>query len=490
MLYRHSRLHQPRSQRLRQGLIARGIVLALLSFLLIPLYRLQIRSAEEFSLQARQNRMRPMVVRAPRGTIYDRHGRVVAENIVGYEVLLMPAPEERLREKIAKLQPVLGMDDAQVTTAFRRYRRAPHLPMVVLSDAPVDAIARLEERRFEFPDVLVQEYPKRSYPSGEAVAHFIGYINEIGQEDLDRPAFAGYEQGRWIGRAGLERQYERHLGGEPGVRYLEIDARGRIKRWLPEELGRPPVPGKDLHLYLDLDLQEFIAHVFPKEFTGAIVAIDPRTGGVLAYYSNPSFDPNRFIGGIPPSLYSQLINDPRRPLLDRVVASGQPAASTWKLAVAGMALDIGAIQPDEYMPIACSGGMSYGGRYWRCHLTSGHGRQNLIEGIKNSCNVYFYQVGLRIGLDRYLEAGSRLGFAERTGIDVPHEIASFMPPDRDWWQQRMRYAAREGEVLSLAIGQGPDDDDDHQAGAHLLRTGAAGRASPGAAVGARHGHPA
>lgn len=455
MLYRHSRLHQSRSQRLRQGLVARGVILGLLAFLVIPLYRLQIRSTEEFSLQARQNRMRPLVVRAPRGAIYDRHGRIVAENIVGYEVLLMPAPERELREKVARLQPILGMDSAAVEIAFGRHRRAPHLPMVVMGDASPESVAKLEERRFEFADVLVQEYPKRHYPAGPAIGHFIGYIGEINEQEMTDSAWAGYEQGRWIGKAGLERQYEKHIGGEPGVRYLEIDAGGRIMRWLPDEFGRPPVPGRDLHLYLDLDLQEFIAHVFPKEFTGAIVAIDPRTGGVLAYYSHPSFDPNDFVGRIPGSLWRSLQQDPRIPLLDRVVASGQPAASTWKLAVAGMALDVGAITPEEYMPIACTGGLNYGGRYWRCHLPSGHGRQNLIEGIKNSCNVYFYQVGLRIGLDRFLETGTRLGFQQKTGIDVPHEISPFMPKNREWWVERRGYTPREGEVLSLAIGQGP-----------------------------------
>ncbi len=455
MLYRHSRLHQPRSQRLRQGLLARGVVLALLAFLIVPLYRLQIRSTEQFALQARQNRMRPLVVRAPRGTIYDRQGRVVAENIVGYEVLLMPAPETQLREKVRQLQPVLGLDSASIEAAFVRYRRAAHLPMTVMGDAPPEGVARLEERRFAFPDVLVQEYPKRHYPAGPAVAHFIGYIGEISEEQLQRPEWAGYEQGRWIGKAGLEAQYEKLIGGEPGVRYLEIDAKGRIKRWLPEELGRPAVPGQDLHLYLDLDLQEFIAHVFPKEWTGAIVAMDPKTGGVLAYYSNPTFDPNDFVGRIPGSIWRGLMEDPKKPLLDRVVGSGQPAASTWKLAVAGMALDVGAIRPDEYMPIACSGGMSYGGRYWRCWNRSGHGRMNLIEGIKNSCNVYFYQVGLRIGLDRFLETGVRLGFREKTGIDVPHEISPQFPRDREFWQRNFGYSAREGEVLSLSIGQGP-----------------------------------
>ncbi|MCI0433914.1 MAG: penicillin-binding protein 2 [Gemmatimonadetes bacterium] len=451
----NTRIHQSRAQRLRRGAAARVLIILVGLFLLIPLYRLQILTAEQFALQARQNRMRPVVVRAPRGTIYDRQGRIVAENIVGYQVLLMPADIDTLRAQVARLQPVLGLDSADVVRAFRRYQRAPHLPMDVVRDASPESVARLEERRFLFPDVLVQEYPKRHYPAGPAIAHFIGYVSEISEAEMATPEFEGYDRGRWIGKAGLEAFYEKRLGGEPGVRYLEIDARGRIKQWLPEEFGQPAIPGDDLHLYLDLDLQEYIAHIFPKEFTGAFVAIDPRTGGILAAYSHPSYDPNDFIGGIPIDLWDRLLNDPARPLLDRVAGSGQPAASTWKLAVAAMALDVGAISPEEYMPMACSGGMSYGNRYWQCWEPRGHGRMNLIEGIKNSCNVYFYQVGLRIGLDRFLETGIRLGFDQRTGVDIPSELKPTFPESRDYWTRRFGYPAQEGEVLSMAIGQGP-----------------------------------
>jgi penicillin-binding protein 2 len=224
---------------------------------------------------------------------------------------------------------------------------------------------------------------------------------------------------------------------------------------MPEEVGRPPVPGRDLQLYLDLDLQQYIQAIFPRQFTGAVAAIDPQTGGVLAYYSHPTFDPNAFSGGIPAGLWRDLNEDPRRPLLDRVSNSGQPAASTWKLIVAAMALDLGVIRPDEYMPVSCVGGIALLGRYARCWNASGHGRQNLIEGIKNSCNVYFYQVGARIGLDRFLEHGARLGFAQRTGIDIPSEFRPQFPESRQWWVDRLRYQPHENEVLSLVIGQGP-----------------------------------
>lgn len=450
MMQRTGRLSTPRAQRLRRSRAARTIIFAVILFLGTALFRLQVLRGDENILKAQSYRLRELAVPAPRGTIYDRQGRVVAENVPAFQIQIMPG--DSMDSQIERLKPIIGLTDEQLQRARRRWQRQRHLPLVLMEDAPRESVAALAERRHLFPSVLVHAYAKRRYPAGAAIAHFIGYVSEISDAELKLPQFQGYEQGRFIGKAGLERQYEKLLGGTPGKRYLEIDAAGRIQRWLPEEMGLPPVPGRDLHLYLDLDLQEYIATIFPKEWEGAIVAIDPKTGGVLAYYSNPSYDPNLFIGGISTTNFKGLNEDPRIPLLDRVVASGQPAASTWKLAVAGMALDLNVITPQEYMPIACTGGMSFQGRYARCH--SVHGRQNLIEGIKNSCNVYFYQVGIKIGLRRMLEHGAKLGFGEKTGIDVPHERSPHWP-DIGYWERELNYKPAENEVMSLAIGQGP-----------------------------------
>jgi penicillin-binding protein 2 len=432
---------------------ARAVVVLAIIFLGTALFQLQVVEGERYAVTARENRLRELPIPAPRGTIYDRTGRVVAENVPAYLIQLMPADPETMNRTIAELQPLLGITDAQIDRARRRWTRQRHLPMVLMTDAPETAAAAIAERRFQYPNVLVHEYAKRRYPAGDAIGHFIGYVNEINDRQLASPRYEGYQMGTWIGQHGLEMQYEHLLGGTPGKRYLEIDARGNIKRWLPEEMGLPPIPGRDLHLHLDLDLQEYIHAIWPEGQVGSFVAIEPETGGVLAYYSYPSYDPNIWIGGIASEDYAQLRDDPRIPLLDRVVGSGQPAASTWKLAVAGMALDVGAIRPDEYMPQACTGSFFFG-RSARCWYAPGHGRQNLIEGIKNSCNVYFYQVGIRIGLQRMLEQGARLGFGEKTGIDVPHEIAPNWP-DLEWWPRNRGYRANENEVMSLAIGQGP-----------------------------------
>ncbi|HUF13456.1 MAG TPA: penicillin-binding transpeptidase domain-containing protein [Longimicrobiales bacterium] len=445
-------VHTPRHARRRRSQWARVTLLVAILTLTWGLVRMQVFAGEQYALVAKENRLRPLVERAPRGTIYDRHGQVVAENTVGYEVALMPAPEDSIRAQLARLSGLLELSPDNITGTMRRYRRTPNLPIIVLRDAEPWRIARLEERRGEFSGVLINEYPKRRYPAGDVVAHIVGYVAEISEAELLLPNFAAYRQGRWIGKAGLERQYEAVLGGEPGVRYIEVDASGRIKRWLPRETGIPPIPGRDLHLHLDLDLQRYIAEIWPEGYMGGFVALDPRTGGVLAYYSTPGYDPNRFVGGIDLSYWGALNEDENVPLMDRAGGSNQPPGSTFKLLHAAMALDLGVIRPEEFMPIPCTGGMSYGGRYARCHAV--HGRQNLILGIKNSCDVYFYQVGIRVGLRRFLEQGTRLGFGRATGIDLPTEVRPIFPTGLKWMEDWYGYVPPENEIMSLSIGQG------------------------------------
>jgi len=447
-------VHQPRHTRRRRSQFARVALAVAFLTLIWGLANMQVLSAERYELVAKENRLRPLVVRAPRGTIYDRHGRVVAENTVGYEISLIPAPRDSIRASLARLTDLLALTEGNITATMRRQQRTPNLPIPVLTDAEPWQVARIEERRAAFSNVLIREYPKRRYPAGDAIAHLIGYVSEISESELEQPEFAGYRQGRWIGKTGLERQYEAVLGGEPGVRYIEVDASGRIKRWLPEETGVPAVPGRDLHLYLDLDLQRYIEEIWPKEYEGGLVALDPQTGGVLAYYATPNFDPNRFIGGIPLDYWTELREDESVPLLDRAGGSNQPPGSTFKLLHAAMALDLGVAEPEEFMPIPCTGGMTYAGRYARCH--SVHGRQNMILGIKNSCDVYFYQLGIRVGLERFMREGTRMGLGRKTGIDLPsgQEVKPIFPVDFDWFERHYGYRPLPSEIMSLSIGQG------------------------------------
>ncbi len=314
-------------------------------------------------------------------------------------------------------------------------------------------MARLQERRFLFPEIVILEFPERRYPDSTVVAHVAGYVGEVSRDALDEGRFPGYRAGQPVGKAGVELAYEAVLAGRPGIRYLRTDAVGRFRGWLPDPTGVEPTPGRDTRLSLDLELQRAVATLFPEGRRGSFVALDPATGGILALYSRPSFDPNAFVGGMADSTWRRLRDDPAALLLDRAIASVQPPASTWKPIVAAIALDAGLVGPDSTMPIPCRGGLTYGGRYYRCWGV--HGRQDLLGAIQVSCDVYFYQLGLLMGLDGFLAAGNAYDLAAATGVDLPGEAEGVFPTSRAWWKTRRGYEPREGEVLPLAIGQGP-----------------------------------
>ncbi|HZD05602.1 MAG TPA: penicillin-binding transpeptidase domain-containing protein, partial [Longimicrobiales bacterium] len=253
-----------------------------------------------------------------------------------------------------------------------------------------------------------------------------------------------------------ERRYEARLQGADGVRYVEVDARGRIVGGFASPASVEPRNGEDLHLNVDLELQRWIHRIFPDSMAGAVVALDPADGGVLALYSAPTYDPQAFVGGLAPELWDSLSSDPGRPLFDRATRGLYAPASTWKPAVAAIALELGVVTPEEYMPLPCTGSFLWGGRVWHCWKREGHGYNTLAEAIGNSCDVYFYQLGLRVGVDRLLARATELGFNDVTGIDLPAESRGVFPEDRSFWSRRFGYEAQEGEVLSLAIGQGPN----------------------------------
>lgn len=436
-----------------------GIAL-LMGVLAAAFFRVQVLRSMTYKLRSESNRLRPLRVPAPRGTIFDRNGRVIADNVPGYAVTVLPAGgRDSTMAVVERLRAFIpGLDASDVAGLRRTLDRYPRQPLLVMADAGFDAASALQERLGEFPEVHIEMRPKRRYVSGRAVSHVVGYIGEITREELGTAAFLRerYEQGMIVGEAGIERQYEYVLQGEPGVRYLEVDARGRVVGDFRGGPSRPAVPGNDIRLAIDLELQEWIHRIFPDSMMGAVVAIDPADGGVLALYSAPTFDPNAFVGGIDPKLWRQLNTDENKPLYNRAVLGLYAPASTWKLASAAIALDVGAVTPTEYMPLPCTGGMSYGGRYWRCWKEDGHGYLDLAGAIQHSCDVYFYQLGIKVGLDRLLQEATRIGFSGKAGIDLPQENAGIFPANRQFWTRQFGYSPQESEVLSLAIGQGPN----------------------------------
>ena len=424
--------------------------------LLSAFFNAQVLKSGFYRQASEENRLRAIPLPAPRGIIYDRKGQIIAENLPAYSVSITAPSLDSLRESLKKLQPTLQLTDYDINSAVRRYKRAPTRPTVVLPDASIDVISVLEEHRLDYPRLIIQSVPKRYYPDGPLVASFVGYTGEISESDLNLPKYEGYKPGQVIGKGGLEKQYEDVLRGQEGEKYDLVDARGRPVRGVGERPDKQPVGAPALKTNIDMDLQRFAAAVFGDSLQGGVIAMDPKTGGVLALYSNPSFDPNRFTGGIPADYWKELNTDPRRPLFNKVIQGTYPPGSTWKLATAAMALEDKLITMDTRFPIACSGGLQYGRRYFRCWEKKGHGSKDLKGAIIHSCDVYFYQLGLKISLSKLVAGGIDLDFDKRSGIDLPNEYKPQFPTRdvRSYYNRKFGANWSNSETLNLAIGQG------------------------------------
>ena len=297
----------------------------------------------------------------------------------------------------------------------------------------------LEEHRVDFPGLIIQAAPKRYYPDKEAVASFVGYTGEITESELNqRRVPRATSRDRRSARPGLERQYEAQLRGKEGTHFVEVDARGRV---VGEAGGRgdiaPRVAGPAVHEHRSRPAA-IRGVAVRRHVAGRRDGVDPKTGEVLAIHSAPSFDPNRFIGGVSTSYYSQLRDDPRRPLYNKVIQGLYPPGSTFKLATAIMGLEAGSSSLDDHMPQPCTGGYFFGNRYFRCWDKRGHGDVNLRQAIEKSCDVYFYQLGLRLGITRMLAGGVSLRMRDKSGIDLPNEKQPLWPYAVEYFEQAVR----------------------------------------------------
>jgi len=435
--------------------MARTGVWIVLGIMVASFFRTQILGHGKYQLQSETNRLRPIPLPAPRGVIYDRTGHVIAENVPGYTVSLLPGPEANLRSTLARIASIANIDSAEIERVLQRARKAPYQPALVLGDAPFTVVSALEERRVAIPGLLIQAEPKRYYPDTGVVAHLVGYVGEVTEAERATRRFAMVRLGGLVGKYGLEREYDDTLRGSEGVRFVEVSARGQMVRDAEAAANVAPVPGTDLHTTIDLELQRYISKIFPAGQRGAVLALNPNTGEVLALYSAPGFDPNAFVGGISAPYWRSLNESAARPLLDRAIQARYPPGSTWKLAVAAMALKRGIVGPRSHMPIPCRGGLQYGNRFFRCWDAHGHGDLTLTEAIAQSCDVYFYQLGIKLGVTSLLEDANEWGFRGRTGIDLPDEISSEFPTGPEYYDRL--YGPRRwtsAVALNLAIGQG------------------------------------
>ena len=439
----------------RRATVTRVVVSLVFAIVMGAFFRVQVLGKDQYLIQAQNNRLRPVVVPAPRGLIVDRHGVVIAENIPGYTVSLLGADRATMRETLERMAVVAGFDQEYLENLLNRRRREVGDQLVVMRDAPFEVVSALEERRTTFPGLVIQTEPKRFYPERDLAAHVVGYVNEITEEELAAGSVEGARFGALVGRAGIERQYDRQLRGIDGRRLLEVDARGRLVREIGVLEGSDAQPGETIRISLDLDLQRYTRDQFPAGARGAVMAMDPRNGEILALHSAPSFDPNAFVGGIDPEAWQAIRDAPDNPLFNRAVQGRYPPASPWKLAVAAMALRRGLVTMRTRMPQQCLGGFQYYTRFFRCWRPEGHGDITLAEAIQHSCDTYFYQLGLQLELPTLLSDGAAYGFNQRTGIDLPNEAQPIFPATTAYFDEKFGPRGWTRAVtLNLAIGQG------------------------------------
>jgi penicillin-binding protein 2 len=443
-------------QQLARRVVAGRLVVWVVAVVLaVAFFRVQVLSSSRYRLRSEENRLRRVVEPAPRGLILDRNGAVLAENVPGYTISLLLSPAESLRSRLLQIAPIINLSERDLEQIERRYRSSPHQPVVLRKDAPFAMVSALEERRVVIPGLVVQAEPKRHYPYGPIAAHVVGYVGEITDEELRRAAIPGARMGSIVGREGLERSYDSRLRGRDGFRYIEVDALGRTVREGGVGSAEPPKQGETLRTTIDIELQRFVAENFPPEARGAVVVMHPVSGEILALYSSPSFDPNGFVGGFDPEPWLALSRSEASPLLNRAIQARYPPASPWKLVLAAVAMRRGIVDMDTRMTVPCRGGLQYYNRYFRCWRITGHGDLTLSQAIQHSCDVYFYQLGLRLGLTGLLQEAGQLGFREPSGIDLPGEATPIFPASTEYFNRR--YGPRgwtNAVTLNLAIGQG------------------------------------
>lgn len=409
----------------------------------------QVVQYAKFREMAENNHQRTLTLRAPRGGIYDRTGRLLVENRNSFNISIVREHTKDLDRTIRVLARVTGVGEQLVRDTVDRHRREPsYRPIVVLKDAALSQVAAVTARRldFELPDVIVQEVPLREYPGQTMAAHLIGYVGEASEDQMVADHVA---TGSIVGQFGVERIYNKFLMGEDGARRVVVNSMGREIRTLEEV---PPVQGRRVQLAINYAMQQAAEDAFRVNGRwGSAVVLDPRNGDVLTLTSLPAFDPNAFATGIDRAAWQALNTDNLRPLQNRAIQGRYSPGSTFKIVVATAALEEGVVTPEKR--IYCPGGATFYGRFFNCNLAGGHGFVDMREAIERSCNTYFYTIGNMLGVDRMHEWSERLGLAGKSGIDLPNEVESIVP-STEWKQKRSGERWYPGETISVSIGQG------------------------------------
>lgn len=433
----------------RVGILTTAVQ-ALLAAIGIGYWFLQIVQGDIYRELAENNRLRTLSITAPRGLIYDRAGRLLVENIPSYNLMLDRSRSTDLDASLAVAARILDRSHSDLQAVLDRYRVIPSFkPVLLAENLSLSEVAQIEALSFEYPEFEVEVQHLRLYRHLAQISHVLGYLGEVSEEEIARSNGA-YSIGNLVGKKGVEQTYDSLLRGQDGERVMVVDSRGKSLR---EFALKPSVPGKNLYLDLDLDLQQEAMHWFEgPEKVGAVVAMDPRTGAILAMASAPSFDSNLFSRRLASRDWQNLMTAPYHPLQNRSIQNTYSPGSIFKIVMATAGLTEGLV--DEGSTSFCSGSKVFYGRPFRCHKSGGHGTVDLHRALKYSCDIYFYELGQRLEIDRIARYARMFGLGSTTGIDIRGEKAGLVP-DRDWSQETRKMRWYRGETISVSIGQGP-----------------------------------
>ena len=417
--------------------------------LVIRLFYFQVISGDKFRAHSERNRIRPVVLEASRGLILDRNGLILADNKPSYTVAAVPfETSDRTLENLGNLTEI---DVESIKARISRSSRNPFNPTPLTRDVSFKVASQVEEHLIDLPGVIIQVSPSRTYNNGDLAAHALGYVSEINRQELSRLKTKGYRAGDMIGKAGVEKSFEHYLRGKSGFEFMEVNARG-------EELGLisgipsiPPQAGNNIYLTLDHRIQTIAEQAMPDSLAGALIALEPSTGAVITMVSQPGYNPNIFSSEILDNTWDKLLENPLKPLLNRISNGQYPPASTMKIITGAAALEEGLVSTETILQ-TCIGGYRFGDRWAGC-WDFGHGALAFQEAMAHSCDVYYYQVGNLLGLDAWGKYARGFGIGEATGFDAGPEYAGLLPNfafyssenDRQWTA---------GKMLNLAIGQG------------------------------------
>ena len=434
----------------RQYILLGGLMLLFLLVYVLRMWHLQVLQGATYRYQSENNRIRLEDISAPRGIIFDRNGIPLVENRPAYHLLLIREDVHDMNQTLKELARLCGRNAEEFAAIVEANRNTPKfLPIRLANDLDRDCLARVEAQRIRLPGVFIQLEPKREYRWNGTAAHLIGYLSEITEPELKSENYAGYYSGEDVGKFGVEGAFEKVLHGKRGGRQVEVDAIGRRMRLLDEVL---PIPGRNIWLTIDIELQK-IAEAALAGRTGAVVAVDVNTGAVLAMANSPTFDQEKFIRGLTREEWQMLSRSPDHPLLNRCIGAAYPPGSTYKPLIALAALKEGVVSTET--TFNCPGYLQFGDRKYRCWRDAGHGSVEVERALIQSCDVFFYQTGLRLGVDRIAQYVTMFGLGEKSGLGLSGEHPGLVPTSA-WKKKATGVPWQKGETLSISIGQGFD----------------------------------